>query len=199
MTLPLRSVAAALLIGIFVGLGVGFERWHVPGGYVTDRIKIIEALSPQAPKGGTVIIGDSTADRVYTQGLCGQTFNASVSRATIADIEPLARDVIQTIQPATVVLAIGTNDLKDGNRPDQFQTRYLDLVADARGRRLVLVGTPSFPDGSAAIRRIATTEGAIFVPPVEGRLTTDRVHQNAAGFIEWKRRVGGACAHQARP
>ncbi len=167
------------------------------------RRRVIESHARQAPAGMTLFLGDSNVEMALLDG-----FNAGVGSAMVSDVAEVAGLVLPGLQPSCVVLSVGVNDARRVRPfdPDQWRAAYTGLMLSVSGFPVTVMGidpveegkplgTDYFdPDVIAAQNSILAdlcAGVATFVPPraSSAGMTTDGVHNNAAGFAEWRDRL----------
>ena len=165
-----------------------------------------------APKGGALLLGDSIAEQSALTEYCGKPlFNAAISATGIARIAPLAGELVPRLQPEIVVVAGGVNDARRGRTAalTEWEKAYEALLAQARGRILIVVGIMPVEQGKPAgtavfdpraiaernrsLEQLAKKHGALFLAPLPALQTYDGVHPSASGAIAWARHLQSLC------
>ena len=183
---PLRlavAVVALLAIGTGIGLGIGYTRWHEPFDRYANARRIIMHRADDFPAGGVLLIGDSTAERLYLPELCGTpVFNAGISGARADQIAPIAKPLIEKLAPRIIIVMAGTNDRIQG---DPWQ----EDIAGFAPRGAIVVGVPASLTRENGWRAIEALPSSFHAE--------DGIHHSAAGRAELKRRLSAAACDQA--
>ena len=197
------------LIAGYAGFAIGRQPDDV-SAYIRRRPWIIEQAAALRPPGDVLIVGDSIAERSGIQSLCGRsTFNGGVSGARLSDIDPLARRLAAELNPALIVIEIGTNDANRRRLTDPvtWRNQYVALVHSLRGAPVILVPAPAIEPGkrvsddidnvhlerlNGELRDVAKATGARLLarPAVE---TSDGVHLSRRGAVQWRSALSAAC------
>lgn len=167
------------------------------------RRRVISSQAQQAPAGLTLYLGDSNVEMALLDG-----FNAGIGSARVPDVEEIARGLLPDLRPSGVVLSVGVNDARRARPFDarQWEAEYRSLLHAVEGFPVTVMGVdpveegkPLGPDYFAqevieaqnAILAGLCANGATFVPPRRSSagLTTDGVHNNTAGFSDWRMRL----------
>lgn len=196
-----------------VALGFAWRIRQAPTAYSVYLSGRSENLTSQAsvtPKGLTLIVGDSIVEQAFHRDLCGApVFNAGISGAGLRDLAPLARTLSSILEPAWIILAIGTNDAVAG-RPvptAEWTREYERLLAALPADRVELVAIPQVEPGKAgsgaidladlaeknrALQALAAGRGVAFAPSASIE-TRDGLHPTAAGAAAWRENVERTC------
>ena len=193
------KVAIALLAGFIVGtlsgLIFGYSHWRNPDlvEYPEVRAHFLENLIRQTGPVDTLVLGDSIVESTDLSDVCGKTFNAGVGSSMADTASHLAMIALPLLKPKTVVVNVGRNSISRGYSLKQMEAGYLRLVHQLRGYRLILVGIPESPAGTAFIKRTAAQIGAAFVEPVPPDLTFEGIHPTPQGAKLLRLRIAAAC------
>ena len=183
-------VAAAL--AILVKGAAQANRDQPPSAWASwERDVLVEAQ--RTGKVDTVALGDSITQMIPLDNLCGRTFNAGVSGATIDDVRRMAPSFLAATHPGYIVLGIGTNDvLKGGEFAARFRASYSALLASLPVKPFALVGVANGDNGFIAGE--AARIGAAYIPPLPRSVTwDDGIHPDTQGQIVWRSRVEKVC------
>lgn len=203
-------ILLAVLVAISGLIGFAAARYlyrHAPkydyhAGFVR-RAEIIKSVAHQIDPAQMAVIGDSIVEQQKLPHLCGlESLNAGMSGARASDIAELALPAIGAARPSRAVLAVGTNDFRDG-RPvngDHWK-RNIQVILDQLPARPIVVGIGDLPNSSsqqiAAANLFLAAEASRrrgrFVAPLPANLTIDGIHPSVTGMREWQRRVQAAC------
>ena len=196
-----------------VSLGLAWRIRQAPtelATYVVGRGYILIEQARNAPKGMTLIVGDSIVERAFHRDACGApVFNAGISSAGLHDLAPLAAELSSILKPTRIILAIGTNDAAVGRVApvSEWVRDYEKLLSSLPADRVELVAIPAVEPGKAAsaaidiaglaaknraLRALALRRGVTFAPSV-AMDTSDGLHPTAAGAIAWRENVERQC------
>lgn len=165
--------------------------------------------SKDLPTDAFVVFGDSIVERQRFERLCGlPVLNAGIGAARAADILPIVAPIMERARPARAVIAVGANDFSS-SRPSSLED-FAEKVSSALSllpRGAIVFGITSEKSEYSALTQRANNVlmtlseryEAIYVPPLENRLTEDGLHLNTQGLHEWKDRVERACSTLVRP
>lgn len=169
----IKWVFAALAFAL--GLGLGYARWHEPfDRYARDRWVNLQRAE-DFPKGGVLLIGDSTAHRLHLPTLCGlPVFNAGMSGAKVEEIAPSIAPLTAKLRPAAVIVSMGQNNEGD------WDNRLLEVLPP----RAYVIGV------YARDNRRLEARGR-YIPPFT--TSADGVHADAAGRREIKANLLKIC------
>ena len=202
---------AALLA--LVALGLAWRLRHAPNElatYIAGRGFILTEQARVAPKGMTLIVGDSIVERAWHPEVCGAAaFNAGISSAALRDLAPLATTLVPILQPSRIILAIGTNDAAVGRAvpTEEWIGAYGQLLDALPKDRVELVAAPAVEPGklasglidsadlaakNRALRALAIRRGVAFAPSI-AIATGDGLHPTAAGAAAWRANVELHC------
>lgn len=205
-----------------VAVGAAAEHWRLTrpsteiAFYVARKRVALDQQADKAPKGVTLLVGDSITEGAWVPTMCGRpAFNAGISAARTRDMIRPARDLAQRVDPGLIIVALGTNDAGWAKTPiARFESDYEALLAPFGGRPLILVGLlPIEParmrsagdagrvmakqrlilQENAIIGRIAAEHGAAFVAQSSSIPTIDGVHPTPVGSEMWKAAIEKAC------
>lgn len=188
------AIAVSLLLtGALIGGAVGYARWHDRGDPFSFRRWVTINRTDDFPRGGLLLLGNSTVERLYIPEICGlPAFNAGLSSARSDQLAPMVPDLIKRLRPSQVVVAVGANDIEQG------RAEWPGTVEQLTPRGAIVVGITGQPDANAKLAAIARRKGGVFVEPIPAIMTTDGVHVDARGSRLWKDRVNAACAQRDR-
>ncbi len=217
LRMKLRHSAAMIVIALLcLAAGAACEHWRdhraasETAFYVSRKWVSLDQQADKAPRGIALLIGDSITENAWVPTLCGYpAFNAGISGARVWNMIGPAKDLAMRIDPAVIVVALGTNDVRRRETPvARFARDYEALLAPLAGRRLILVAVPpihlrdavsqnsvsrAIARENAAIARIADAHRALFVAPPAAFPTVDGVHPTPAGSETWKAAIQTAC------
>lgn len=164
-----------ILVGLAMfalGVGAGALKWRASAEVFHREARMAAILSHagQMPKGGVVVIGDSVAEQVRFDTLCGKpALNAGIAWSSVANWRGDARKVIEAARPSLVILSLGTNGA------DGFE----ELVRETGAAFAVAPAAKSLP---------------AVVPLVAGPTSTrDGVHPTVEGARQWIEAVEEGC------
>jgi lysophospholipase L1-like esterase len=167
-------LASIFLIGAGTGMALGYARWHEPFDRYANARRIVMHRADDFSKGGVLLIGDSTAERLSLPEICGTpVFNAGISGARADQIAPIAKPLIAKLSPRTVIVMAGTNDRIQGDPWEE------DIVQIAPKGAYVVGGSP----------QMARAKGWHLIDPLPPTMLEDGIHGSAAGRSEMKRRL----------
>lgn len=179
-----------------------------------DTVRLQVEVRSHFAHAPVVMLGDSIAFEAATPTLCGAAmFNGAVPGSRLADLAADGAGVVERVNPRTVVIAIGINDVMRPHGYDfaAWKRSYTQLVDGLAGRELVLVeinpvdlkgplvagefnGT-QITTANAFIRELADARGLKRVPAPEAIPTRDGLHPSPAGQDMWRARLmETACA-----
>lgn len=201
-----------LLCGTTIGLVAGRAHWKITDveGYIRRRPFILNQEAERAPKGGTLIVGDSLVERSGTRRLCGATaFVAGVSGAKFSDIAAMTLTLAKTLNPALIIIAVGTNDatIANATAADVWEREYDAILTSLNGFPIEVVAIPPIQSGgsqsaqfeqavidahNAALEALAMRHHASFAGPTPFA-TTDGIHQSSQGAITWRNNIEKNC------
>lgn len=167
------AMLAATSVGVGAGIAFGYNRWHEPFDRFANAREVVMKRADDFPKGGILVLGDSTAERLHLPNLCGvAVFNAGISRARADQIAPIAAPLIKSLAPKVVIVMAGTND--------RFQNDpWVEDISAFAPRGAVVVDVPE---------PIARSMGWRAVDPLPPTmLAEDGIHASAEGRAEMKR------------
>jgi len=185
---------------LLVALWLHFAHRRTP--YPQARSRFVLTQASFAGHFDTVVLGDSTAETEWADGVCGRTFNAGIGGARINDLLPIAPSILRDASPSVIIVSVGTNHFTAGKREwIQFSQEYPALLAQIpSSARLILIGVPNDTQADDFIKAEAERRHVIHVPPLTGRLASDGIHANAEGVAVWRNLVAEACrATKRRP
>lgn len=172
-------------------------------GHFTRARELALNRTKDLPPDAFVVFGDSIVERQRFERLCGlPVLNAGIGSARAADILPIVAPIIERARPARTVIAIGANDFSS-NTPTSIEdfaakvTTALKLLPPGA----IVFGITAEKTEYAALtasankvlEKLARAHGAVYVPPLDNRLTEDGLHLNVQGLQAWKDRVEMAC------
>lgn len=167
--------ALALFVGAAIGLTAGYLRWHDPFDKYANRRWVTMNRAADVPDGSILLIGDSSAERLYLPELCGvPVFNAGLSGAKVADIAPMIAPLIERTRPRAVIVSVGAND----------SDRYQERVKAALPAGAYVIGVAGRDNSELA------TLPRYISPPAPG---ADGVHWDARGNILVRERLAELC------
>ncbi len=163
--------------------------------YKQVRSDMVASAAASAASVDTVVLGDSIAESIWLDGMCGATLNASVAGATTQQISDLGERVFAKLRTRKILVAIGTNDAYQGIADDAgFEARYDAMLARLPTRPFALVGIANSDIANAYVKAKAADIGAVFIPPVAPEHTTDGIHPDKKGREIWRAHAVSACA-----
>jgi lysophospholipase L1-like esterase len=148
-----------------------------------------------------IVLGDSITEMArLPEEIDGHpVVNAGIGGATISDFEVIAPRLLEDFEtPSLIVVALGANDIGDGDVTGKYTELLFRLKKMAP--RLLAIGVAG-PDGSDVInRQIKQAAEAASAPFIDVELPSaatlsDRIHLNAAGYRVWTRAVVAAIAN----
>ncbi|HMF44747.1 MAG TPA: GDSL-type esterase/lipase family protein [Polyangia bacterium] len=196
-------------------------------GTAESRRDVFRALAasgadPTAGAVDLVLVGDSlVATAEWGELMRGRAVrNRGVAGDRVRDVLGRIDDAVAG-EPRAVLIAVGINDLLDGDRPEAVAAGEASIVARVRQRcpraRILLEGVlpirretdPAGPAAADAIprlndalRRLAAEQRVSFVDAgaaladgtgeLDRRFTTDGVHLTGAGYLRWLSQIEGA-------
>ncbi|MDR3212244.1 MAG: GDSL-type esterase/lipase family protein [Planctomycetota bacterium] len=211
-------------LGIILGIGIGWAVFHkqplvvqqvVGQQYGPMRMVWIESQARQLPaNGATVFLGDSLTDGLLLPDNQGDMLNAGVAGARVADALTLAKRLLDSLKPATVIVTIGVNDTSRSQFDAvAFRDNYLELCDTIEGVGSKLIISTLLPiekdkqfgkyfnqeriiECNNIIRSIASTKSIelldafAYFADSEGYMpkdmTVDGVHLAAQTYVLWK-------------
>lgn len=192
--------------------------WRLLGGpriharrsdaYIPRRIWVIDQAARNSLGGEALLIGDSISERSGIVTHCGgPIFNAGVSMARVRDLSKPTPAWVKELDPAEIVIALGTNDARLRATPQEFTTDYRAIVNEVAGRRLTLVSIPKVDSRSSIspqkideLNRIIATIGrqvGATVVPSGAYSTIDGTHPDIHGAAQWRAALERVCAHRS--
>lgn len=208
MALSRYTLAALVLCAVLVFLAFttwgGTRKQDSRAYYFSIRSQVLRARAEDAEAGSALLIGDSITEMSPLITLCGRpVFNAGISGSGVEEWTRLAPELIRTLRPSLVVVALGVNDTQRAEPFDagQWAEHYHQLLSSYRGPRILLAplpveagkryGTDYYdPARIEELRRIVIREGGIAIPLVP---TSDGVHPSQAGRLVWAAGLADAC------
>lgn len=188
--------ATALLLAAAFGwfAHAGLARDDTPrafDGFRQVRLKTIQAQLEQVRGPYIVVLGDSHAERLYLQSLCGlPVVNAGLSGATLSDVLDLALKITPPRKAATVLLSVGTNDIWVKRAPEtaEAESSFRSGLAALKQR------LSAWSDRRAliAIPPVADKEEALFPPSAAARYSGMLAQSCEAGHCAYFDLFGGA-------
>lgn len=188
----LLVVVLAVAVAILAKGAAHADCVAAPAGWASWERDVL-AEAQRTGKVDTIALGDSITQMIQLDNLCGRTFNAGVSGATIDDVRRMAPSFLAATHPDYVVLAIGTNDvLRGGEFAARFRSNYSALLASLPIKPFALLGVANGDNGFIAAE--AAKIGAAYIPPLPRGLTwDDGIHPNTPGGMVWRSRVEKVC------
>jgi lysophospholipase L1-like esterase len=211
LVVGLLALVLAAAGGFLIGRYKPFARTGIDA-YVHHRLEVLLTKALDAPKGQSLLIGDSLTDTQSMDALCGlQVFNAGVSGSRVEDWKSHASALVAALEPKLVVVALGTNDAVPGSerRFVEWKSRYEELVRTLGERHLILVAPPPL-DGSSSVRDQSVLEPirATVLSMASPRITTaapsfagqtvDGIHPDINGRMAWRKSIELACPTEMR-
>ncbi|WP_164115290.1 SGNH/GDSL hydrolase family protein [Sphingorhabdus sp. Alg239-R122] len=167
--------------------------------YKQVRSDMVASAAASADRVDTVVLGDSIAESIWLDGMCGTTLNASVAGATTQQISDLGERVFAKLRTRKVLVAIGTNDAYQGIADDAaFEVRYDAMLERLPTRPFALVGIGNSDIANAYVKAKAAEIEAVFIPPIAPEHTTDGIHPDEKGREIWRNRAVSACARSEK-
>lgn len=209
----LAAILALVVLGLVLRLRQAPDELAT---YIAGRGFVLAEQARVAPKGMTLIVGDSIVERAWHRDICGApVFNAGISSAALRDLAPLATALVPILQPSRIILAIGTNDAATGRAvPTAAWIRdYEKLLDTLPGDRVALVAIPAVEPGkrasglidgadlaakNRALLALANRRRLAFAPSIS-IATSDGLHPTAAGAAAWRANVDRHCPGADRP
>lgn len=185
----IAAAVASALAGAFAAKL--HTRWattcaNVPCGYLQLRLAAIDQMiAARSTAPVYLVIGDSLTEIGRWPTMCGHDpVAAGISGARSDTWLPRAKAIADTVKPAFVVLALGTNDVLSQGRLGPYE----ELAASLSGYRLVAVQVHQMPAAPPAAVREANrriTKVAAHAAEAIVAATTDGVHLTAEDYARW--------------
>jgi lysophospholipase L1-like esterase len=227
MNIALPILAVALIGAAFIG-GYRFAQWRAIPEYPLYRGAAIRQQSAVIPTGAVLFIGDSIVDQAYVPTVCGvPVLNAGMSGATVADLIPLALDVIKQSKPSRMLISVGINNAlpKTKRVTVSDYSQQLDQIVSAalaagmdvsvltqtpvRSDQPLGLDIPMLKEIDGAIRRLAQRhqirliDVAATLAGTGGEMprtsTIDGVHLTAEGYAIWTSKIQQEACRPAAP
>jgi lysophospholipase L1-like esterase len=227
MNIAFPLIAVALVGSAFV-VGYSFAQWRAVPKYPLYRGAAIRQQSASIHPGAVLFIGDSIVDQAYVPTVCGiPVLNAGMSGATVADLVPLALDVIKKSKPSRMLISVGINNAlpKTKRVTVSDYSRQLDQIVSAalaagidvsvltqtavRSDQPFGLDIPKLKEIDDAIRQLANQrqirliDVAATLAGAGGEMpktsTVDGVHLTAKGYAIWTSKIQQEACRPAAP
>ena len=191
--LAVAVTAYAVHLAHSAGYEDGFREGRPTFTYPEGRAFFVTKQAAQFGKADTLVIGDSHIEQTFLDGACGKTFSAGIGGARVSEPLSIMDTLIDSLDPETVVIAIGANYFTSIDQYDQLVRDYPNLLDSAGDVRLILVGTPAFERGRDFVRTEAERRGATYVDPPDGPFIADGIHYAPEGTAALREAIEEAC------
>lgn len=145
-----------------------------------EKLAAFAALNRNAPKGGIVFAGDSITEGFPIHEMLRSQkpmFNRGISGDTTRDVLAKLRHLVLDLEPESVFLLIGTNDLGQGEQPPEIVKRVEEIVSRVQA---ALTAVRLFVQSVYPVNRNETANTAPF--PAVGPRTNEAIRRINAGL-----------------
>lgn len=159
---------------------------NVPCGYVQVRLTVIDQMIAARSKTPSyLVIGDSLTEVGRWPPMCGlEPVPAGISGARSDTWLPHARAIADSLKPAVIVLALGTNDVLTLGRLGPYE----QLVSALAGYRLVAIPLhkmPAVPEVAAEEANMRIAKAVADTAETIDAVTIDGIHFTAKDYARW--------------